>query len=463
MLAGCAGVQGLSRPPSKKNVVFIAVDDLNTWIGCLSHLREGVPEAQTPNIDKLASQGMLFTNAHTPVPWCMPARNNTLTGLYPNHSQIYSDELFRDFLPNIKTLPQHFKESGYYLMAGGKIFHDTYPEAESWHEFNQFIRSPEEKKRLPSLTGLGELGGGQGEGLDWGVTSVSEHDLTDYKIAQWGIERLTRDYDTPFFLALGFRFPHLPWYLPQEYLDRYPMDSISVPWVKEDDLDDIPNAGKKMAWDNPFLSASNFEQSDYAQVKKTNNWKRGVQAYLAAITFVDKQIGRVLEVLDQSKKKSDTLVVLWSDNGFHLGEKLHWRKFTLWDQATRVPVIIRDSSIAKPGRQVNTAVSLVDIYPTLLDLCGLAYPKHKLSGESLLPILAGRGLDAQKKAYITYGKGNDSIVDAKWRYIQYADGTEELYDHMVDPQEWINLVNKKEYQGILMKMRKSLVIHKGAV
>jgi arylsulfatase A-like enzyme len=444
------GAAGIGCTPSykKPNVLFVAIDDLNTWIGCLSHLREGIPSAKTPNLDTLASQGMLFTNAHTPVPWCMPARNNMLTGLYANQSHIYSHELFREFLPNIRTLPEHFKDNGYYTLAGGKIFHDTYAQINAWDKYEQFPRPASQRRQNPSLNQLEGDGVVESDTFDWGQISVEQKELTDVKIADWAINELSRDFEKPFFMGVGFRFPHLPWYLPESYLSQYPLDEISLPWVKEDDLDDVSLAAKKMALANPFSEEIILERSDYYHVVKSGKWKNAVQAYLAAITCVDEQLGRVIEALDSGKYADNTIVVLWSDNGFHLGEKLHWRKFTLWDQATRIPLMMRAPKIIKPQSISNQAVSLVDIYPTLIDLCSLSKPSHTLSGESLVPLLKNPTATKKTPAFTTYGKGNDSVVDERWRYIRYEDNSEELYDHSLDPHEWENLAGKAEFANI---------------
>lgn len=453
LAVGAAGLSYKYSLNKKNNVLFVVVDDLNTWIGCMSHLRAGIPLVKTPNIDKLAREGMLFTNAHTPVPWCMPARNNTMLGLYPDHSHIYSDEIFRDVFPDTRTLPEHFRDCGYTTIGAGKIFHDTDPQAQVWDIYEQFLRPPSQRKQVPALNGLGS-GNGDSDTLDWGKIAISEKDLTDTKIADWIIGALNQEHKKPFFMAAGFRFPHLPWYLPERFLNEYTVDQINLPWVKENDLDDVPLLGKKMALYNPFATEVSVENSDYAHVLKSNQWKFAVRAYMAAITCVDEQIGRVMAALDKSRYKENTIVMLWSDNGFHLGEKLHWRKFTLWDQATRIPLLMRVPKLTRPESQSNAAVSLVDLYPTLVDLCSLSPPAHKLSGKSLVPLLSNPGRDWGGGAYVTYGKGNNSVINERWRYIRYADSTEELYDHTKDPHEWENVANKPE----LAEIKKQLLL-----
>lgn len=443
-LAAC-GDTGILRAPQqhKSNVLFIAIDDLNSWIGCLSHLRKGVPVAKTPNMDRLASQGTLFTNAHTPVPWCMPARNNLFTGLYANQSGMFNTESLRDLWPNIQTLPQHFMQQGYVALAAGKLFHDSHPDLQSWNQLDQLARPDSQKSKKPRLNQVGGLK--DGDGFDWGQIAVPGTEFADVIIADKIIQHLQTRHYQPFFLAAGFRFPHLPWYLPQEFLDLYPLESIDVPWVKNDDLDDIPESGKRMAYSSPFMETLLPEESDHYFITSANSWKKAVQAYLAAITFVDAQLGRVIDALDASEYAQNTHVILWSDNGFHLGEKLHWRKFTLWDQATRVPLIIRPVEQVGVNKIVDQAVSLVDLYPTLVDLCGLPQPGHLLSGESLVPLLQSVNARKETPTFITYGKGNDSVVDERWRYIRYADGAEELYDHQFDSHEWNNLAANPEW------------------
>jgi arylsulfatase A-like enzyme len=439
-LTGCLKPTG-SAPP---NVLFIAIDDLNTWIGCLGHLREGLPVARTPNLDRLAGQGILFSNAHTPVPWCMPARNALFVGQYANQTGMYSDEPLRERMPSVRTLSQHFMDHGYTARASGKLFHDTQREVDSWNALEIFARPPSQKARPTKLSGV--TGQRPSDNLDWGQIAVPETEYADAMIADRTIQHLQARHQQPFFIAAGFRFPHLPWYLPKALLDLYPVESIALPWVKDDDLDDVPEAARRMAFSSPFEETLDPARSDHGLITRADGWKKAVQAYLASITFADTQLGRVLDALDASEHAANTHVVLWSDNGFHLGEKLHWRKFTLWDQATRVPMMIRSADRRAAGRVVDQPTNLVDLYPTLLEMCGLPPPAHALAGESLAPFFASAAHKKVAPSYITYGKGNDSVVDARWRFIRYADGAEELYDHTVDPNEWTNLAGNPRWK-----------------
>lgn len=453
-LSSC-GFTASNKTTSRPNVLFIAIDDLNAWIGCMGKIKPGIPVARTPNIDLLAKRGILFENAHTPVPWCKPARNATLTGLNANNSGLFEHEELRELLPNVRTLPQHFMDNGYQVLGGGKIFHDGVEGGESsWHEFHPFTRPANQKRSTPARSGL--LGLDDGDGFDWGGVEFDEKNMIDAQIAAWAEAALGRNYDRPFFMGVGFRYPHLPWYLPQRYLDAYPLDGISLPWVKEDDLSDIPSAGIKMAYSQPFSAVSSIESSDHHRIVESHQWKKAVQAYLSAISFVDEQVGKVIRALDRSSASSNTIIVLWSDNGFHLGEKLHWRKFTLWDQATRVPFIISPISALNRGASVKSQVSLVDIYPTLIDLCNLSPTAHDLDGRSLNNLLVVPEAQNRVPALSTYGKGNDSVVLGPWRYIRYADGSTELYNHSTDPYEWKNLSMLGEYSAIASELAQYL-------
>jgi arylsulfatase A-like enzyme len=422
----------------KLNVLFIAIDDLNAWIGAL-HV---YPDVQTPNIDRLAKQGMLFTRAYCNAPSCNPSRVSALTGLRPSTSEVYANEhRLRKFIPQAITLPQHFKASGYEVVGGGKVFHGEFPyskypfdekmppslpwhhfdnERSSWDAYYTFPNDP-----VPSQASLSKFGK---KVFDWGPTPWDDQSTPDAQLANWAADYLSKPHDRPFFLAVGFYRPHLPWYIPKQYFDLYQIDKIVLPNVKLNDLDDIPEIPKEWA----------ANQNDHEDIVKSNNWKSAVQGYLASITFVDHQLGKVLDTLNSSPYAPRTIVVLWSDHGFHLGEKLHWRKFTLWEEATRVPLIIVHPDGAWPHAPCERVVSLLDIYPSLLDLCGLDH-RPDLEGRSLVPLLKDPDMRWELPAISTWGSGNHSVRTEQWRYTQYRDGTEELYDHAKDPHEWHNL------------------------
>jgi arylsulfatase A-like enzyme len=334
---------------------------------------------------------------------------------------------------------------GYSAMGSGKIYHGPFPDPASWNEYwpSQAKNKPNDpmpprkERPLNGIPGTGHF--------DWGPLKVPPNEMGDWKVADWVIKRLNTKHDKPFFLGCGFFRPHLPWYVPRKYFDLYPLDTITLPDVNENDLDDIPPAGKKFAKPN----------KDHAKVLKYNQWRKAVQAYLASISFVDECVGRVINALDKSPYRDNTIIVLWSDHGWHLGEKLHWRKFALWEEATHNVLMFSVPGITKPGQKCTTPVNLIDIYPTLVDICGLI-KRPELEGVSLLPLLKDPSTPWDRPALTTYGRNNHSLRSPRWRYIRYADGSEELYDHTKDPLEWKNLASDKKYTKIKKELKQHL-------
>jgi arylsulfatase A-like enzyme len=269
--------------------------------------------------------------------------------------------------------------------------------------------------------------------------------MSDWQVADWTISQLQKKWENPFFLACGFFRPHLPWYVPQKYIDLYPLDKISLPDVKEDDLNDVPPIGVKMA--NPGR--------DHKNVTEHKQWRQAVQGYLASISFMDECLGRVIDALDNSDYKDNTIIVLWSDHGWHLGEKLHWRKFALWEEATHNVMLYVAPGVSKSKSRCDWPVNLLDIYPTLVDLCGLE-KKKDLEGVSLKPLIHDPDAEWERPALTTHGRNNHSIRSKRWRYIRYSDGTEELYDHERDEMEWNNLANDPVYTEIKLELAKWL-------
>jgi arylsulfatase A-like enzyme len=261
--------------------------------------------------------------------------------------------------------------------------------------------------------------------------------MSDWQVADWVIGQLRKKHDKPFFLGCGFFRPHLSWYVPQKYFDMYPVDKITLPDVKEDDLDDIPPMGKKIA----------KPEGDHAKVIKHNQWRKAVQGYLASISFVDECVGRVIDALDGSTYRDNTIVVLWSDHGWHLGEKLHWRKFALWEEATHNVLMFIAPGVTSAAGRCDAPVSLLDIYPTLVDLCELG-KRPELEGDSLVQLLKNPKAQWKRPALTTYGRNNHSVRSKRWRYIRYSDGTEELYDHSTDELEWTNLAGDPNYAEV---------------
>ena len=428
---GLLGTVGFSKRQASRrpNVLFIAVDDLNDWIGSL----RGHPDVRTPNLDRLAARGALFTNAFCSAPACNPSRTSLLTGKLPSTTGVHlNPQPFRPVLPDVQTLPQYFMAHGYRVMGGGKIFHGQFPDPPSWHEYFPSQTKTRSDDPLPPgrpLNGIPDTAR-----FDWGPVDVPNEQMGDWKITDWAIEQLERDFDQPFFLAVGIFRPHLPWHVPRRYFDRYHPEAITLPTVNNNDLDDVPPIGVRMAGPD----------GDHQRVLQHKQWRKAVSAYLASISFADACVGRLLEALDRSAHAQNTIVVLWSDHGWHLGEKLHWQKFTLWEEATRVVLMMVAPGVTRPGLRSQRPVSLLDIYPTLVDLCGLR-PKADLDGRSLRPLLVNPAASWDRPALTTHGRNNHALRTERWRYIRYSDGTEELYDRHKDPMEWTNLAGKPEF------------------
>jgi len=416
-----------SGPGGRPNVLFIAIDDLNDWVGCLG----GHPDVKTPNMDRLASRGVLFTHAYCSAPACNPSRASLLTGIRPSTSGVYhNDQPWRPVMRDAVTLQQHFMAHGYEVVGRGKIFHGGFNDEASWHEYIPVGASPEPPNR--PVNGIPNTAQ-----FDWGPVDCTDEDMNDTRVVQWAGEYLGRKHEKPFFLAAGITRPHLPWYVPRKYFEMYPLDKITLPNVKENDLDDVPEAGRRMA----------RPEGDHKKVIDTNNWRRAVQGYLASITFVDGCIGRLIEAFDRSAYRDNTIVILWGDHGWHLGEKLHWRKFALWEEATRAPLMLVAPGVTRPESRCARTVNFIDIYPTLADLCALP-PRRENEGVSLRPLLADPGAAWDRPSLTTHGRLNHSVRSERWRYIRYADGSEELYDHEKDELEWTNLANNTEFADV---------------
>jgi len=417
---------------NKPNILFIAVDDLNDWV---KHLG-GHPQTLTPNIDRLAQRGVTFQQAHCAAPVCNPSRTALLSGLRPSTSGVYDNGTdWRKVVPeSATTLPLHFKNNGYRVVGSGKIYHGAFPRAGDWHEY------PAEKGSDPKPKGNDGVGG-----IKFAPLDCEDKDLVDYKTVTAAIEQLNQKHDKPFFLACGLHKPHMPWNVPKRYYEMFPLDKIVLPKVLEADLNDVPPAGVKMA----------RPDGDHAEIVKSGRWKDAVQGYLATIAFADVQVGRLLDALDQSAHKDNTIIVLWGDHGWHLGEKLHWRKFSLWEEATRAPLIFVVPGVTKSGGVCQRTVDFMSIYPTLTELCGLATPKH-VEGPSLKALLADPKAAWDRPALTTHLFGNHAVRSEQWRYIRYHDGSEELYDHAKDPQEWTNLAKDAQYDKVKAELAKWL-------
>jgi arylsulfatase A-like enzyme len=433
LLALAASVQAAKPQP---NVLFIAIDDLNDWVGCLG----GHPQARTPNIDRLAARGTLFANAHNQCPMCNPSRVSLMTGLRPSTTGVYGLEPgLRDVesLKNHLTLPQTFTRAGYATFTCGKLYHDgSIKPKDRAAEFNTWGPAHGQPKAPVPIAKLPKP---RHPAMDWGVFPDKDEDAADYKIASAAIEALqTAPKDKPFFIACGFRLPHVPCHASQKWFDLYPEDKVILPPVLDNDRDDTPPFSWYLHWHLP--------EPRLKTLKALNEWRPLVRAYLASTAFMDSQLGRVLDALDATGQASNTIVVLWTDNGWHLGEKLITGKTTLWDRSTRGPLIFAGPGIAT-GAKCQRPAELLDIFPTLLELA--AFPaRPDLEGHSLVPQLQNAQAPREWPAITTHNIGNHGIRTERWRYIRYADGAEELYDMQADPNEWSNLARDAKHADV---------------
>jgi arylsulfatase A-like enzyme len=419
--------------PKKMNVLFIAVDDLNHWVGHLGRNKQ----TKTPNIDRLAKMGVTFTRAYCGAPVCNPSRAALMSGLRPGSTGVYDNgQDWKLVIPKEQTLTTQFLNAGYNVYGAGKIYHANAHRPGEWTDY--FVGRGERARAHPTAKNDG-VGGIKFQPL------TEDSKLPDESIVDYGIKQLLTSHDRPFFVAVGVHKPHMPWNVPKKYYDLFPLDALSLPPTTKADLDDVPPAGIRMA----------KPEKDHAAMLKSGRWKEAVQAYLAAIAYADAQIGRLLDAFDSSPQRGNTLIVFWGDHGWHLGEKEHWRKFALWEEATRMPYIWVVPGVTKPGGVCERTVDLMSLYPTLCDLCGLPTPKH-VEGTTIAPLLRDPKAAWDRPAITTFHKDNHTIRTERWRYIRYADGGEELYDHDADPYEWTNLARDPKLAGTKNDLRQFL-------
>jgi choline-sulfatase len=445
-LFSLGALSAAARVSGKPNVLLLSVDDLNDWVGCLN----GYPGVSTPNIDRLARRGVLFSDTHCASPLCNPSRTAMLTGLRPSTTGIYTNEQYwRPALPDVPTLPMWFRQNGYHAAGAGKVFHHVagFNPPDQWDEFQlQEFDDPWYRradfypwnKRIPAPAGhpFNGLKDFPGE-FDWGVLDRPEDQYGDQKAAAFAESFLRRKQQKPFFLAVGMWHPHIPLFSPQRFWDLYPESKLRLPETREDDLADVPEAGRRMAA---------ARRKELERIVQEGKYREFIRAYLAAISFADALVGRVVDALEKSEHANNTVVVFWSDNGWHLGEKQHVHKSTLWQRSTHVPMIIAGPGIRPVNMARRQPVSLLDIYPTLVELCGLA-SNSRLEGTSLVPLL--RDPNAKRApAVSTFMPGNHAVVSTRWRYIMYGDGGEELYDRQADPNEYTNLAAEPKHAAV---------------
>jgi arylsulfatase A-like enzyme len=436
----------------RPNILFIAIDDLNDWIGCLG----GHPQTITPNLDRLAASGVLFSNAHCPGAACNPSRSAIMTGRSPHRSGLYENgQKMREVMPDAELLPQHFRSNGYWAAGSGKLLH-YFIDARSWDKYfpaketeDPFPRTLYPEKRPVSLPKGGPW---QYVETDWAALDATDEEYGgDWLVSKWIGEQLSREHDKPFFLACGIYRPHEPWFVPKEYFEPFPLESIQLPpGYREDDLDDLPSAGKRMGPNRYF-----------EHIRQQDQWKQGIQGYLASIHFADAMLGRVLNALESGPHNDNTIVVLWSDHGWHLGEKQHWQKFTAWRAVTRVPLMVRVPQHAAPGLMVGTKagtvcdrpVNLLSLYPTLTELAGLP-AKGGNDASSLVPLLKDADARWDHVSVTHLGTpGSYGLSAEDWRYIHYANDDEELYHIADDPYEWSNLAQVPDHVKKLEELR----------
>ena len=430
VLAGCcvlvavgAGLCGnaVAEPTKKPNVLFIAIDDMNDWTGFLG----GHPQAITPNLDRLAQRGVNFTNAHCIAPACSPCRLGLLYGVEPFHSGLYPfydhRKIPQQVLNRYTSLPRLFREHGYRAFGAGKIFHGSVHSADDWDDYLEKTLKP------LAYDPAGGYQQGKSKKMAFCPTTNPLEDHPDYRVASYGIDVLSRKHDRPFFLGIGIVKPHLAFVCPQRFFDMH-AERIQPPEIRGKDLDDVPWAGRAMA-----------KLNDDYRFRGDEAWERVRRSYLACISWADFNIGRLLDALENSGHADNTVIVVWSDHGYHQGEKRSFRKFSLWEESTRVPFILYDPRQSKSG-ECSEAVSLINVYRTLCDLADVDPPAY-VDGQSLVPQMHDPQLPIETPAITTWGRGNYSVRDDRWRYTRYFDGSEELYDHAEDPQEWKNLAD----------------------
>lgn len=431
-------------PPAtgKPNILFIGIDDLNDWV-----LAPDSP-VKMPNFRRLARRGALFRRAYAASPACNPSRVALLTGLSPAATGVYGNRSdWRRALPDAVTLPRYFLNHGYRVEGAGKIFHhhdnSAFHDDESFHRFQKMQLDPLPPRKLSGALGV------PSRNFDWGPWPLEEAATPDARTVDYGIEFLARRHDRPFFLAIGLFRPHMPFHVPPRYFADYPRDDVPMPRIAAGDIGDIPPGGRAL-----LRQKAHFIRAiANAEAEAPGAWRRAVRAYLASCSFADHQLGRLLDALARSEHASTTVVALWSDHGFHLGEKNHWEKFALWEKTTRVPLVLAAPGMIEPGTRVESPVSLLDLYPTLIELTGLP-EKPGLAGESLLPLLDNPQRD--RTVAMTFQRGNHAVRSNDWRYIRYADGGEELYDHRSDPDELQNLAPGGRHTAIIENLRKAL-------
>ncbi|MEC9093257.1 MAG: sulfatase [Planctomycetota bacterium] len=442
---------------NRPNVLFLAVDDMNDWIGCL----ETTPRAFTPNLDKLAERGVNFTNAHTAGVFCAPSRAAIFSGQFASTTGCYRTAHYFVSHPEIESLQVSFAKGGYKTLGAGKLFHHPAGSIDQrgWDDF--FLRNPSQRTSgwplnswsdetpFPSPFPASPYNTGQevtgGLFLEWGaIPDDQEGQMADTQRINWTVDQLSRSHDQPFFLACGLYAPHFPNYCPKKYFDLYDPKTIPLPPYRADDLDDLPAKIRKIK-----TARSRIHQ----RLEQLGAVDDAIHGYLACISYADAMIGRVLNALESSPYADNTIVVVWSDHGYHHGEKGDWGKHTLWERTSNVPLIWAGPGVAK-GMKTGVTASLIDLYPTLVELCDLPKPHQLLEGHSLAGTLKNPAAAKDRNVFLPHmNPGEYAIINQNWRYIRYGDADEELYDLRKDPHEWDNLASEKKHDDLKKKLR----------
>ncbi len=438
--AALAAESAAGSASDRPNVLFIAVDDLNDFPTFAGRY----PDAKTPNMDRLARRGVVFTRAHCQFPLCGPSRASIMAGLLPStlgYDDHMRDEDLEKRARQLGTELMHtcFANNGYKTMAVGKICHHHVP-----------------RGSVDASGGRGSFHGGtgklrknwpqEGTSTDWAMAPERDDLLPDHAAAEWAVGQLQAEHDQPFLLMVGFLRPHVPWYVPRKWFDLFDREKLTLPPYRSDDLDDVPEMAKEIS------ILKQMPRTDWAI--ENNQFRNIVHAYLACISFSDHQVGKVLDALERSPYKDNTIIVLWSDHGYHMGEKNTFQKQSLWERASHVPLVIAGPQV-KAGGRCDRVVSLLDVYPTLLEMCGLpANPKNE--GHSLVPLLEDPRRQWPHPAIIGWKKRSFAVQNERYRYIRYGDGSEELYDHQGDLKEWTNLAGRPALSQIRKEMAELL-------
>ena len=469
LLSYCSGLE--KQQQTQPNIVFISIDDLNDWVGFL-----GYEQVKTPHMDRLAARGFSFSNAHCPAPVCGPSRTAILSGMRPVTSGIYDNNIkFSRDLPQVVSLPEHFKKNGYQVYGIGKLFHgstanvpttafDAYggklgsaapftssdlqiSKQNPYHEISKLGKT----FKLP-LNGMpADRYWSRANTFDWGPVDLPDSLFSDRQSVDWSIDKLHKIKDQPFLLTLGFERPHQPLFNPKRFHDMYPLTEVELPKTPADDLRDLPQRAKQLAL-YPKTSGK------HETVVKYEQWENAVASYLASVSFVDELVGDLVKALETLKLNKNTWIVLWSDHGWHLGEKSHWGKATGWYRSTRVPFLIippAGSTDYNKAIEIKNMVNLLDLAPTLADIAGIP-KKTSWEGRSLMPLLSEEASDWEEVSLTTFSIGSHTISTPDWQLISYFDGSFELYDLVNDPNQFKNIADLPESKIVVEQLKKHI-------